>query len=234
WREGTGGDFRNMVVSHGNGVGIRVSDAATQALIGDSLTVSENSIVFGCIGGQLHADNTGAYTLVNADPMFRVLEGREATGLIDLRPAYDSPMYGSAVTLENDGFFEQVDFIGAFGDEQWLAGWSILEKQGRLGHDVAIDNETEGIQVATTYELSSYPNPFNPTAQVKFSIPTAQNVKLSVFDLTGREVSTLTNQNMKAGYHTVTFDASALSSGIYFVRLQTSNKIITKPVTLLK
>ncbi len=233
-REGTGGDFRNMVLAYGNGVGLRVKDDATIALVGDSIAFSSNSIIFDCPDGQFHSDIAGSFTANDTDPMFRQLDGREADGMIDLRPAYESPLYGSAVALEDDGFFTQVDFVGAFGDDQWLAGWSILDEQGRLGHTTAIDDNDSDIEVATSYGLSSYPNPFNPTANVKFSIPSAQDVKVSVYDLTGREIMTLANNTYKAGYHTVTFNAADLSSGIYFVKLQTSNKVITKPVTLLK
>jgi len=232
-REGSAGDFRNMVLAYGNGVGMRVKDAATQALVGDSVSFSSNSVIYDCPSGQFHADVTASFTAQDVDPQFRVL-GDRLTGMIDPRPIEGSALLSDAVALEEDGFFNQVDFIGAFGYNLWLRGWSILDEQGRLGHATAIDDEENDVQVAASCELSSYPNPFNPTANVKFSVPTTQDVNLSVYDLTGREVSTLVNQNMKAGYHTVTFDAGDLSSGIYLVKLQTSNKIITKSVTLLK
>jgi hypothetical protein len=233
-REGTGGDFRNMVLAYGNGVGMRVKDDATIALVGDSIAFSSNSVIFDCPEGQFHSDVAASFTAQDIDPMMRNVEGREDQGMIDLRPDFGSPLLSGAVALEDDGFFEQVDFIGAFGSVQWLAGWSILEEQGRLGTETAIDNDNNDIAVATAYALSSYPNPFNPTAQVKFSIPETQEVKVSVYDLTGREVTTLVNNKYKAGYHTITFDATDFSSGIYFIKLQSSNKVITKPVTLLK
>jgi hypothetical protein len=232
-REGTGGDFRNMVLAYGNGVGLRVKDAATIALVGDSIKFSDNSVIFDCPEGQFHSDISGSFSANNVDPQFRNVEGREAEGMIDLRPDFGSPLLSGAVALENDGFFEQVDFIGAFGSEQWMADWSILDEQGRLGKGTVAVHDEE-IQVIANYELSSYPNPFNPTAQVKFSIPEAQEIKVAVYDLTGREITRLANNRFKAGYHTVIFDAANLSSGIYFIQLQTSNKIITKPVTLLK
>ena len=231
-REGTAGDFRNMVLAYGNGFGLRVKDGATQALIGVSLTFSSNSIIYNCPSGQFHTDIASQFTAQNVDPKFRAMEGREISGLIDPRPATNSPLLNTAVALENDGFFTQVNFLGAFDSVQWLAGWSILDEQERLGtENTAIDEENH---IATSYGLSSYPNPFNTTTKIEFSIPYTQNVKIAVYDLTGRKIQTLTAQNYNSGFYTINFDASELTSGIYFIRLITHNKIITKSITLLK
>ena len=65
----------------------------------------------------------------------------------------------------------------------------------------------------------NYPNPFNPSTKVKFSIPSEGNVKLTVFDITGKEVRTLVNEKMSAGNYETGFNAPEISSGIYFYRL---------------
>jgi len=72
----------------------------------------------------------------------------------------------------------------------------------------------------TEFSLAqNYPNPFNPETTIPFALPTRANVKLSVYDLLGREVATLVNGTMEAGSHTVNWNASDLSSGVYFYRL---------------
>jgi hypothetical protein len=68
--------------------------------------------------------------------------------------------------------------------------------------------------------FQNYPNPFNPSAKVKFDIAKAGNVTLSVFDITGRLVTSLVNERLQPGSYEVKFDGTSYSSGIYFYRIQ--------------
>jgi hypothetical protein len=93
--------------------------------------------------------------------------------------------------------------------------------------------------VATTvpnkYALSqNYPNPFNPTTTINYELQKAGSVSLKVYDMLGREVVTLVNEDKTAGYYSVAFDASRLSSGIYFYRLITGSFTEIKKMVLLK
>ena len=76
---------------------------------------------------------------------------------------------------------------------------------------------------ATTFKLSqNYPNPFNPSTKIEFSLPQKAQVKLVIYNSLGEEVVTLLNKEMNAGYHSVKFDASNLTSGIYLYRISAS------------
>ncbi len=89
--------------------------------------------------------------------------------------------------------------------------------------------------VVKDYTLSqNYPNPFNPNTKINFSILKPEHVKLSVFDISGREVSILLNGRMNAGSYTYDFNASNLSSGIYSYRIVTANFTETKKMVLVK
>jgi hypothetical protein len=93
----------------------------------------------------------------------------------------------------------------------------------------------QGDNLPTTFELAqNYPNPFNPTTTIAFSLPTAGKVKLDVYNVLGQTVTTLVNGQMSAGTHEVDFDASSLSSGVYFYRLSTELATETRKMVLLK
>ena len=86
-----------------------------------------------------------------------------------------------------------------------------------------------------TFDLAqNYPNPFNPSTNIKFSVPEAGNVKLSVYNLVGEEVAVLVNGFSQAGTFEATFDASNLSTGVYLYKLQSTNSVQTKKMMLLK
>ncbi len=90
-------------------------------------------------------------------------------------------------------------------------------------------------EVPTGFALSqNYPNPFNPSTKINFSIPKSGKVKLSVFNTVGKEEKVLYNQSFPAGNYTADFDASNLTSGVYFYTLQSENFTETKRMVLLK
>jgi hypothetical protein len=80
----------------------------------------------------------------------------------------------------------------------------------------------------------NYPNPFNPSTKISYTIPEQSKVRLSVYDLLGREVAVLVDKEQNAGLHNVQFKAGNFSSGVYFYRLQSSNNIVTKKMLLMK
>ena len=80
----------------------------------------------------------------------------------------------------------------------------------------------------------NYPNPFNPNTVISFQLAENSLVSLKVYNLLGQEVASLVNQRMVSGSHTINFDASGLSSGVYIYRLQAGNQAQTKKMTLIK
>jgi photosystem II stability/assembly factor-like uncharacterized protein len=80
----------------------------------------------------------------------------------------------------------------------------------------------------------NYPNPFNPITKIKFDIPKQSEVKIIVYDLLGREVSTLVNEQLKAGTYEVEWDGSFYSSGVYFYTIEADNFAETKKMVFIK
>ena len=80
----------------------------------------------------------------------------------------------------------------------------------------------------------NYPNPFNPTTTIAFDLPRATHVRLSVFDLSGRLVSTLVDAAVPAGSHRVTWNARGLATGIYFLRMNAGGSVELRKMILMK
>jgi hypothetical protein len=80
----------------------------------------------------------------------------------------------------------------------------------------------------------NFPNPFNPTTTIQFALPKKAKVLMTLYDILGREVTTLVSEEREAGIHQVVFDATELSSGIYFYRIQADQFHQTKKLIVVK
>ena len=95
-----------------------------------------------------------------------------------------------------------------------------------------VDNNN---MIVSDFELiSTYPNPFNPVTNINYIVNEASNISISVFDLLGRKIQTLDNGFKHSGEYQLSWDASYLSSGIYYIQISNENQLINQKVTLLK
>ncbi len=106
---------------------------------------------------------------------------------------------------------------------QWLSG------------EVGVAPGRENRQTPTTVTLAPlYPNPFNPTVEIRFYLPGAGFTDLSVFNLAGKQIARLTGKTLQTGWHTFTWDAADLSAGIYIVRLESGGSVLCSKAVFLK
>jgi len=157
----------------------------------------------------------------------------------------DSPFAPEGITPPPT-FEEHFLLVGAFkGRINNLPGFYELKlgqlKDNDIGRYVGGTYEAVTISSEPNPELpktinlkQNYPNPFNPTTSITFTLPKAGETSLQIFDTLGQEIASLVNGNLEAGTHTITFDASSLSSGIYLYRLKVDNIILNKFMTLIK
>lgn len=115
------------------------------------------------------------------------------------------------------------------------SGEIISAEYGRLGGGTGTDIERIDTSVPQSYVLTqNYPNPFNPSTRITFSLPEASDVKLTVYSITGQEITTLAEGVHASGTYEVLFDARHLASGMYLYKLQTKDFVQTRLMSLLK
>ncbi len=147
-----------------------------------------------------------------------------------------------AYRTTNGTTWERVDIIGSEARGRFISvfctsnsifigsdgGW-IYKNEIQVGISTVNSSFPNGFSLS-----QNYPNPFNPTTKINFSLPKAGKVKLAVYNSAGKEVAILTNQNLSVGSYVFDFDATNLTSGVYFYTLQTENFKQTKRMVLLK
>jgi carboxypeptidase T len=94
---------------------------------------------------------------------------------------------------------------------------------------------TQNNGIPKTFALEqNYPNPFNPTTVIKYQLPKSELVTIKIYDVLGRQVASLINEKKDAGYYEITFDASSLSSGVYFYKIEAGDFVESKKMMVLK
>lgn len=121
------------------------------------------------------------------------------------------------------------DFNGTGEGEDWYIDDVMLTDPDH----VAVDDHARVIKVFAL-SAKNYPNPYNPTTTISYNVPLPGNVKVTVFDMNGREVETLVDRDHAAGEHTVAFDASNLASGVYLYKVESSYDVVTNKMVLMR
>ncbi|MFA7360860.1 MAG: T9SS type A sorting domain-containing protein [Candidatus Kapaibacterium sp.] len=149
-------------------------------------------------------------------------------------PLGGSPaLSGGNFTNPNLSGFETTTFVGAFGNTNWTAGWANFNPKNYLASPIGIQQIST--EIPSVFRMNqNYPNPFNPSTKINFALPKSSYVSLKVFDVTGREVATLINENLNVGTYEYDFNASKLNSGIYFYRINAEGFTATKKMMLIK
>ena len=145
-----------------------------------------------------------------------------------------SPVYATANAGKTWGQYS--DLSSGDGCTQLTSGTAQTNRPNvSLVLNLVTNQERIASTIPTKFKLyQNYPNPFNPITVIKFDLPKESFVKLKIFDVLGREVKTLVNEVKLSGSYTIDFNASDLSSGVYFYRLETGNFIEVKKMLLIK
>jgi hypothetical protein len=183
-----------------------------------------------------HGDGNYFHEVFNPDYVFEFRISLDSILIEDdvrLIPANGTRTPFEPMVYDNDGDgLEAIMVLSPTNDdnahqtcEVWSNTW--------IGDQSTVDIDKEVI--ANQFALfPNYPNPFNPVTTIGFSLPNAQQVSLSVYNLIGQEVVSLVNKELPAGYHTINWYAGSMASGVYLSRLTSGGKTITQKMLLLK
>ncbi len=159
----------------------------------------------------------GTTTFMDNDYTVTENLGPESRIYYDVRAVYSGSLPdGTNYTMDADPYFQM-----QFGGRQ-----SVINGPKDAQQKVSV--------VPTEYSLGSYPNPFNPTTVIRYSLPEAGHVTLKVYNLLSQEVASLVDEGQSAGVHQVNFNASNLPSGIYIARIHAGNKVMSTKLQLIK
>ena len=167
--------------------------------------------------------------------------------ILNWSTATETNNMGFEIQRKNNAEFEKVGFAQGYGTTTEIQNYSFIDKGIPAGNysyrlkQIDLDGTTEysyPVEVTIApgdYFLSqNYPNPFNPSTNINYSIPVDGNVSLKIYDLLGNEVYTLIDEQKPAGSHEVEFNASSLSSGVYYYQIKSGEFLATKKLMLMK
>jgi subtilisin-like proprotein convertase family protein len=161
---------------------------------------------------------------------FEILRGLSQTGSFSRIVSLNSQGNSSA-----EQHYNYVDTDVAAGTTYWYYLADISLTGARTEHRTLMRSASMlNAPIPQEYSLRVYPNPFNPTATVEFSLTEAGPVKLTVYDVHGRVIQTLTERKYDAGKHHLNFEGMALPAGVYFARIEAGTFVKTQKMVLLK
>ena len=144
--------------------------------------------------------------------------------IIDYGSKFDGMYMGRPLTINDDGGVAG----GAFVTETFYVAFD--SASGMIQKEVGVDEDD---MIAFAVDQNS-PNPFNPSTSIGFTIPESGHVTASIFNVAGQKVDTLVDDVMSAGHHSVVWDASGYSNGVYFYTIESGDFSKTMKMTLLK
>ncbi len=174
--------------------------------------------VNGVMGNEYLIASVSASTTSYVDNDYTVSNNTTTQLFYDVRYVYSSTLPDNTpYTTESDP-----NYVNIYG--QTVASYNDSQKE----------TASAAQEIPSDYSIENYPNPFNPTTTINYQLPENGFVTIKVYDVLGKEVATLVNENKSAGYYNVNFDASKLTSGVYIYTINANGFAQSKKMLLMK
>jgi|WetSurMetagenome_2_1015567.scaffolds.fasta_scaffold111421_1 hypothetical protein len=163
--------------------------------------------------------NNFGFEIERASALTSLIQDWEKVGFVQGNGNSNSPKEYSFTDIPNGG-------------TKFIYRLKQIDNDGNYKYSSVVSIE---IKVLNEYTLNqNYPNPFNPSTVITYSIPISSKVTLTVYDVLGKLITTLVNEKQESGSYSVNFNASGLSNGMYFYKMQSDNFVKTNKMLLLK
>jgi len=166
--------------------------------------------------------NVGSYT-ISEEYLRASIESNRAMGV-----AGEAYFFYEGLRQNNNALGDML------GREYYYEPATIPGRNGEIRRVATSIDEYQDVNPGTVLLAGNYPNPFNPSTQIRFELPTGSAVELGVYTVTGQRVATLIDEWLPAGTHRVSFDAGNLTSGVYVYRIRAGDRTQSMKMTLVK
>ena len=252
-RDNSGGYYKNCIITDLGGAGLEIEDLSDAAAEDSRKRLEANEIqitnnLWWNIGDNtlngVSPDVAGSkpysqdfvrtYLAANKnmiqDPMLAGIS-RNADGGLDPRPNDGIAWTAERAAIPSgNSFFTEANYIGAFGADNWLEGWTFLSQAGFLGDLVQLSVERD--ETVSNNELYAYPNPVESNITIELNITNNSSVSLELYNSIGNKVANLDNTYLSTGKYSMDYNVESLSAGAYFIVLTTDYGTFTYQVVV--
>jgi len=250
-RDNSGAYYKNCIITDLGGAGLEIEDLTDEAAEDSRKRLETNEIQITNNLWWNVGDNTlngiapdvegskpysqdfvrtylGANKNMIQDPMLAGIS-RTTDGGLDPRPNDGIAWTAERAAIPSgSSFFTDVNYIGAFGEENWLEGWTFLSQAGFLGNLVQLSVERD--ETVSNNELYAYPNPVESNVTIELNITNNSLVNLELYNSIGNKVVNLDNTYLSTGKYSMDYNVESLSAGAYFIVLTTDYGTFTYQV----
>ncbi len=244
-REAFGGVYKNSIFGDYDGYGITIEDETdpdARDRLNDGELLIENNIWFNLAAGSdwaniakegeswtsdylSNSDNGNTYT----DPELNGISRTDDAGL-DPRPSTSGAAYENLASIPDDGFFDQVDYKGAFGENTWAKGWTGLDHYGIMSDDIPVIEKGMNVSGSAKFKVTAKASASN--IKLNYNLAKNSKVEINIFDLSGKRVARSVNSLGKKGSNLSLINTENIAQGCYIINIKAGNMTKSLPVNV--